>query len=301
MNLRGVLLPLTTPFEGDAVAPARLAAAIPRYEAHGIAGYLVLGSTGEAAYLDEDEKVRLLTAARAAIPPSSTLIAGVGVESTVATIRLARRAGEAGADAVLVLPPFFFRSRMSAEALVRHFTSVADGSPVPVMLYNMPAYTSLVIPPSVVERMAGHPNVIGLKDSSGDVPWILDVLGRVPETFQVVCGSAPAFLPALACGAVGGILAIADAFPEMAVRLFRHHVEGRAAEALALQKHVVTTTRTVLGAHGVAGLKAAMDARGLPGGDPRPPLLPLAETGRAAIAAEVDRLLVSRLLERREV
>jgi 4-hydroxy-2-oxoglutarate aldolase len=301
MNLRGVLLPLTTPFDGDAVQPTRLAAVIPRYETHGVAGYLVLGSTGEAAFLDEDEKVALLTAARSAIPASSTLLAGVGVESTAATIRLARRAAEAGADAVLVLPPFFFRSRMTADALVRHFTAVADASPVPVMLYNMPAYTSLVIPPPVVSTLAAHGNVIGLKDSSGDVPWMLDVLGRVPATFQVVCGSAPAFLPALVSGAVGGILAIGDAFPEMAVRLYRHHVEGRAAEALALQKHMVTATKLVLGAHGIAGLKASMDVRGLPGGNPRLPLLPLAGDDRTAVAAEVDRLLAAHVIDRREI
>ncbi len=295
------MLPLATPFDADPAQPARLAAAIPRYEAHRVAGYLVLGSTGEAAFLDEDEKITLLSAAREAVPRSSTLIAGVGVESTAATMRLARRAAEAGADAVLVLPPFFFRSRMTADALVRHFTAVADASPVPVMLYNMPAYTSLVIPPAVVEKLSPHPNVIGLKDSSGDIPWMLDVLGRVPETFQVVCGSAPAFLPALVSGAVGGILAIGDAFPELAVRLYRLHREGQAVEALALQRQLVATTRLVLGTYGIAGLKAAMEVRGLSGGDPRRPLLPLAHEDRATIAAEVERLLAAALLDRREI
>ena len=301
MNLHGVLLPLTTPFDGDAVQPSRLAGAIPRYEAHGVAGYLILGSTGEAALLDEDEKVAVLSAVREAIPAASTMLAGVGVESTSGTARLARRAADAGADALLVVTPFFFRSRMTADALVRHFSAVADGSPVPVLLYNVPVYTSLVIPPAVVETLAGHPNVIGLKDSSGDLPWMLDVLARVPATFQVLCGSAVAFLPALLSGAIGGILAIGDAFPELAVRLYRHHVEGRAADALALQKQLVATTKLVVGSHGVAGVKAAMDLRGLPGGDPRPPLLPLAANDRAAIAGEIDRLVARHLLDRREI
>jgi 4-hydroxy-2-oxoglutarate aldolase len=301
MNFDGVLLPLTTPFEGGAVAPARLAANIPRYEAHGVMGYLILGSTGEAALLDEDEKIALLVAAREVIPTSSTMLAGVGVESTAATVRLARRAADAGADALLVLPPFFFRSRMTADALVRHFTAVADASPVPMLLYNMPGYTSLVIPPAVVATLAGHPNVIGLKDSSGDLPWMLDVLARVPATFQVVCGSALAFLPALVSGAVGGILAIGDAFPELAVHLYRHHVEGRAAEALTLQKELVAATKLVLGSHSVAGVKAAMDLRGLAGGDPRLPLLPLATSERAAIASGIDSLVARRLLDRLEI
>jgi 4-hydroxy-2-oxoglutarate aldolase len=262
---------------------------------------LVLGSTGEAAFLDEDEKIALLSAAREAIRASWTMLAGVGVESTAATVRLARRAAEAGADALLVLPPFFFRSRMTADALVRHFTAVADASPVPILLYNMPGYTSLVIPPAVVGTLAGHPNVIGLKDSSGDLPWMLDVLARVPATFRVVCGSALAFLPALVSGAVGGILAIGDAFPELAVHLYQHHVEGRAAEALALQKELVAATKLVLGSHGVAGVKAAMDLRGLAGGDPRLPLLPLAASERAAIASEIDRLVARRVLDRLEI
>lgn len=301
MNLHGVLLPLTTPFDGDAVAPARLTAAIPRYEAHGVSGYLLLGSTGEAAFLDEDEKIALLSAAREAIPASKTMLAGVGVEGTGATVRLARRAAAAGADALLVLPPFFFRSRMTADALVRHFSVVADASPVPIVLYNVPGYTSLVIPVAAVATLAHHPNVIGLKDSSGDVPWMLDVLGRVPATFRVLCGSALAFLPALVSGAVGGILAIGDALPELAVRLFHHHVEGRAVEALVLQKELMTATKLVLGSYGIAGLKAAMDLRGLVGGDPRPPLLPLAGTERAAIASEIDRLVARRLLDRLQI
>jgi 4-hydroxy-2-oxoglutarate aldolase len=301
MNLDGVLLPLTTSFDGGVVTPARLAANIRRYEAHGVTGFLVLGSTGEAAFLDEDEKIALLSAAREAIRASWTMLAGVGVESTAATVRLARRAAEAGADALLVLPPFFFRSRMTADALVRHFTAVADASPVPILLYNMPGYTSLVIPPAVVGTLAGHPNVIGLKDSSGDLPWMLDVLARVPATFRVVCGSALAFLPALVSGAVGGILAIGDAFPELAVHLYQHHVEGRAAEALALQKELVAATKLVLGSHGVAGVKAAMDLRGLAGGDPRLPLLPLAASERAAIAGEIDRLVARRVLDRLEI
>ncbi len=301
MNLHGVLLPVTTPFAGDVVAPARLAANISRYQAHGVAGYLVLGSTGEATLLDEGEKIALLAAAREAVPSSATLLAGVGLESTAATARLARRAAEAGADGLLVLTPFFFRTRMTAEALVRHFRTVADASPVPILLYNVPAHTSLVIPPSVVETLATHANVIGLKDSSGDLPWLLDVLARVPETFQIVCGSAPAFLPALHSGAVGGILAIADAFPELAVKVYARHAEGCAAEALALQKQLAAATRLVLGTHGIAGVKAAMETRGLAGGDPRPPLLPLTGDDRDVIAGEVERLLARGVIEHREI
>ncbi len=301
MNLSGVLLPLTTPFEGGAVSPAKLVDNIARYEAHDLAGYLLLGSTGEAALLDDDEKITALAAARKAIPAARAMMAGVGLESTPATVRLARRAADAGADLLLVITPFFFRSRMSADALVRHFTAVADASPVPILLYNVPVYTSLVIPPAVVATLASHQNIVGLKDSAGDLPWLIEVLARAPAGFQVLSGSVLSVLPALACGAIGAILAAGNAFPELAVRLHKNHVQGHAAEALVLQKALVAPSRLVLGTYGVPGVKAAMDLRGLAGGDPRPPLLPLSAIERATIASEIDRLVASGLLPRREV
>jgi len=297
MNLSGVILPLTTPFAGEAVDTAALAANIARYERHGLAGYLLLGSTGEAALLDEDEKLEVLRAARAAIPPGKLMLAGVGVESTRATVRLARAAGEAGADALLVLTPFFFRARMSADALRRHFETVADAAPVPLLLYNVPVHTSLVIPPAVVGELARHPNVAGLKDSSGDLPWLLDVLGRVPAGFRVLCGSAAAFASELAAGAVGAILAVGNALPEPLVELHRRHLAGDAASALALQKALIGPIRAIVNAFGITGIKAVMDLRGLRGGAPRPPLQPLAAAELAELRAELDRVVQAGLIK----
>ena len=297
MNLSGVILPLTTPFAGDTVDTAGLAANIARYERHGLAGYLLLGSTGEAALLDEDEKLEVLRAARAAIPPGKVMLAGIGLESTRATVRLAHRAGEAGADALLVLTPFFFRGRMSADALRRHFETVADGAPVPVLLYNVPMHTSLVIPPAVVGELARHPNVAGLKDSSGDLPWLFDVLGRVPADFRVLCGSAAAFASQLQAGAVGGILALGDVLPEPLVELHRRHLAGDAAGVLALQKALIGPTRVIVNAFGIAGIKAAMGLRGLRGGAPRLPLQPLAAAEVDELRAELDRLVAAGLIK----
>ena len=296
MDLSGIFPPLTTPFEDGETSPARLAENIHRYGRQGFAGYLLLGSTGEAAFLDEDEKVALLRAARAAIPPGRILIAGVGVESTRGTVRLARAAADCGADAVLVLTPHYFRARMTAEALQRHFEAVAGASPAPVLLYNVPAFTGVVIPPPVVASLAAHPNVIGLKDSSGDLGWMLDVLSRVPPSFQVLCGSAFAIQPALAAGAAGGILAAADVLPEPFTALFESQRRGDAAGALSLQKRVMAAARTLVGAHGVAGIKAAMDLRGLHGGAPRPPLRPAADADRNAIRDLLDTLVEDGLL-----
>lgn len=285
MDLAGIFAPLTTPYAGAAVALDRLVANIGRYERHRLAGYLLLGSTGEAALLTADERVEVLRVARPAIARERTMIAGVGMESTADTVRMAAAAAACGADAVLVVTPSYFRAQMTEAALVAHYTAVADGSPLPVLLYNVPQFTGVVIPPAAVERLAAHPNVAGLKDSAGDIGWLVDVLARVPASFQVLCGAAGVVQTALAAGAVGAILAIAGVLPEPCVALFREHKAGRPAAALALQRRLLPAIRLIAGRLGVAGVKAAMDERGLAGGAPRPPLLPVSESDRAAVRA----------------
>ena len=292
MNLSGAFPPVTTPFdERGRVDTGALAANLARYEVHGAAGYLLLGSTGEAAYLEEEEKLEVLCAARRAVTAGRVLMAGVGLESTAATIRLAALAADCGADLALVITPFYFRSRMSDEALRRHFEAVAEASPIPILLYNVPKFTGLVLPVAVAEALSKHPNVAGLKDSSGDLEWMRDLLQRVPASFQVLCGSVSIFAPALALGAVGGVLAAADAVPEPLVELFRAHVVGDAGRARELQAAVVETGRRIVDAAGVPGIKAAMDLRGLSGGAPRPPLLPASSDERGSIGRELARLV----------
>jgi 4-hydroxy-2-oxoglutarate aldolase len=296
VNLAGIFPPLTTPFADGRVALEALAANIARYERHRLAGYLVLGSTGEAALLDDDERLAVLRAARAAIPKSRTMIAGVGLESTAATIRLAEAAAECGADALLVVTPSYFRAQMGEAALVRHFTAVADAAPRPVLLYNVPRFTGVVIPLAAVARLAVHPNIAGLKDSSGDLGWLLAVLAQVPPSFQLLCGAANIIQPALAAGAAGGILALANVVPEPFVALSEHQCDGRDGEALALQKLLLPAVALLASKLGVAGIKAGMDERGLAGGPPRTPLLPLAETDRAAVRECLSALAAQGLL-----
>ena len=297
MNLSGVFPPVTTPFDdrGD-VDLGALAGNLARYEAHGAAGYLLLGSTGEAAYLEEEEKLALLRTARRAVPGDRILMAGVGLESTAATVRLARSAGDCGADLELVITPFYFRARMGEEALRRHFEAVADASPIPVVLYNVPKFTGLAMPASVVEALADHPNVAGLKDSSGDLAWMRGVMERVPEGFRVLCGSVSVFAPALVAGAVGGVLAAADVVPEALVALHRAHVAGDRGRAGELQASIAEAGRVIVDVAGVPGIKAGMDERGLRGGDPRPPLLPATGDEREAIRREIERLVDAGIL-----
>ena len=292
MNLSGVFPPVTTPFDDSGrVDRGALAENLARYEAHGAAGYLLLGSTGEAAYLDEEEKLDVLRAARQAVPSARVLMAGVGLESTAATARLAALAGEGGADFALVITPFYFRSRMSEEALRRHFEAVAEASPIPILLYNVPKFTGLTMPAAVAEALSKHPNVAGLKDSSGDMEWMREVLNHVPASFRVLCGSVSVFAPALAAGAVGGVLAAADVLPEPLVALHRAHAAGDAGRARELQASVTEAGRRIVDAAGVAGIKAGMDVRGLRGGLPRPPLLPASRDERESIRSEIARLV----------
>jgi 4-hydroxy-2-oxoglutarate aldolase len=296
VNLAGIFPPLTTPFVDGRVALDLLAANIARYQRHRLAGYLVLGSTGEAALLEDAERLAVLHAARAAIPADRAMIAGVGLESTDATIRLAATAADCGADALLVVTPSYFRAQMGEAALVRHFTAVADAAPRPILLYNVPKFTGVVIPPAAVARLADHPNIAGLKDSSGDLGWLLAVLALVPSSFQVLCGAANVIQPALAAGAAGGILAFADVAPEPCVALYEMQRAGRTDDALALQKRLLPAIALLVGSLGVAGIKAGMDQRGLAGGPPRAPLMPLAETDRGAVRECLTALAAQGLL-----
>ena len=236
MNLTGVLNPVPTPFDSrDEVDLVRLRAALSRWLASPLSGFVILGSTGEAALLDEDESDRVVAAARDEVPGDRPFIVGTGRESTRATIAATKRAAALGADAVLVRTPGFYKSQMTTEAFVRHYTAVAEASPVPVLLYNFTAVTGVTIPVAAVAALAVHPNIVGMKESNGDSPRIGELVAAVPRTFSVVAGSASTFLDALAGGARGGILALSALLPDACVRLFELSRDGRDDEARMLQ------------------------------------------------------------------
>ena len=291
MILSGVIPPLTTPFENGRIAPARLREIIERYEPHGPQGYLALGSTGEAALLEEDEKLALLRAARAAIPAGKPLLAGVGLESTAATIRLAGLAAGCRADLLLVLTPHYYQPHLTDAAVKAHYRAVADASPVPILLYSVPKFTHYQLPVEVVGSLSEHDNIVGIKDSSGDLEWLARVVDRSSDGFQVVCGSASVFCEALERGAGAGILAAANLLPEVFVKIHRLAAGGKRNDAIALQRSASPASDLAVSTHGVAGIKAAMDVRGLYGGPPRPPLLPASDETRDEIRREIDRLV----------
>jgi 4-hydroxy-2-oxoglutarate aldolase len=281
-QLGGLMVPAVSTFtatgELDGAAFQRN---LDAHVACGMDGVLVAGSSGESALLENDDRRQLLAWARERVPQDRWLLAGVGSESTRLTIQRAKEAKDAGATAALVISPHYFLKRMSERALLAHFRAVADASPLPVLLYNMPAYTHIVLSPSFVHEMAQHENVIGMKDSAGNVPVLQQYLEAQSDSFKVLTGSGGTVVPALEAGASGAILAI-GLYAGPAVRMMVDtFAAGNRAAAAALQQRLTPLATDIAGAMGPAGIKAAMDLVGLSGGAPRSPLLPV-------VGAELD-------------
>lgn len=283
-DLHGIFPPIPTTFTAGGDVDARaIAANVQRWMRTPLAGILALGSNGEAPLLDEDESDRVLAAAREAVPRDRVLLAGTGRESTRATIAASRRAAALGADAVLVRTPSTYKTQMTPDVLVAHYTAVADASPVPVLLYNLPGVTGIVLTPAIVAKLAEHPNVTGIKETSPD----LERLGLFTQLagFAVLCGWAPVVFPALMAGATGAILAVANVLPNECVELYEHQRQGRFDEALSLQRRLTPIAQLVTATYGIAGLKTAMDLAGYQGGPVRTPLLAVSSQARAQIEA----------------
>ena len=274
MDLAGVYPPIATPFDaGGDVDRRALAANVARYAEQGVRGVVALGSNGEAPLLDEPESDAVIAAAREALPADRLLIAGTGRESTRATLDASRRAAGLGADAVLVRTPSYFKPRMTPSALVAHYTAIADAAGVPVLLYNYPAVTGITLTPDTVGRLARHPNIVGIKETSTDAAQIAAYVDASRgEAFTVLAGSAPAFYAALCLGASGAILAAACVVPRACVALLTAFSRGDHEKARDLQRRMIPIAAAVTSGYGVAGLKLAMDIAGYHGGLPRPPL-----------------------------
>src|SRR5260370_31155466 len=292
MNLAGVLGPVPTPFDDrDRVDTARLRAALTKWIKRPLNGVVVLGSTGEAVLMDDFESDQVIVAAREAVPREKRLILGTGRESTQAAIKAAKRAAEHGADAVLVRTPGFFKNQMTTDAFVRHYTAVADASPVPVLLYNFTALTGVNLLPAAVSKLAPHPNIVGMKESGGDVAVIADLVNisrGAPKDFNVLAGTTSTFYAALCVGAIGGILAVACVAPDACVRLFDLTRQARHDDARALQQQLMPLAKLLGNAYGVPGLKAALKIAGYDVGVPRPPLAPVPDAAIDAIRAAIQ-------------
>ena len=278
MNHRfaGIYTPIVTPFTSSGEVDERgLIANVDHYLATPLTGLVVLGSNGEAAQLEDDEADRVVDRVRDRVPRDRPLLVGTGRESTRATIAASRRAAAIGADAVMARTPSFYKPQMTTENFVRHYTEVADASPVPLLLYNVTVYTGVNLLPDAVEQLSRHPNIVGLKDSGNDMLQIADYLTRSQPGFTVLAGAAPTFFTAAALGVHGAVLALAGLVPDLCVELFGQVKAGRVDHARALQRRLLPLARSIGPVFGVPGLKAALDLLGLAGGVPRPPLRPV--------------------------
>ena len=288
INLDGLLLPITTPFrEDESVDFAGLTANIKRWTEAGANGYVVLGSTGERVNLHEHEYLEVIEATRAVIPGTLTFIVGAGQQSTRATIKETERAAHAGAQALLIITPNYYRSAITQEVLIHHYSAVADNSPVPIILYSVPDLTGIRIEPETAARLSEHQNIIGMKDSSSDIIKFAEAVRTVRERFALIVGNGTVFNEALQTGARGGILAVGCAVPEICLAVYRAVESGDLDRARALQQRLTPLARAVTATYGIGGLKAAMDMAGYVGGAVRAPLRLPNEEARA----EIRRLL----------
>jgi 4-hydroxy-2-oxoglutarate aldolase len=288
-SLSGILLPFPTPFapNGDLDAPA-LQENISQWNETGISGHVVLGSTGERVHLDDHEWLRVIETTRASVPKPLAFIVGAGQQSTRASIVEVRRAAEAGADAVLVITPHFYRAEMTQSALANHYGAVADASPVPVLLYSVPAFTNVTLQPETIARLSEHENIVGVKDSSGDILNLAETVRLVPEDFIVLTGNGSALYPALCVGARGAILAVGCIAPRLSVAITEAFAAGEHERARMMQQRLTRATRGIPGAYGISGLKAALDMLGYAGGRVRAPLTNANEEARRKIQAVLE-------------
>jgi len=288
MHLQGIYPPLPTFFSPtEELDLETLQRHVMRLKSTGIAGYVLLGSNGEAVHLTDSERAQVVAAARAAAGPEAQLLVGTGTFSTQATIALCHLAAAAGGDAIVVLPPHYYREQMTIDVLVSHYHVVADASPIPVIIYNMPANTGgLDLDAATVLAIARHPNIIGVKDSSGNVMKLAQIAASARPDFAILAGSAGFLLPALAVGAVGAVAALANIAPEHCCAVQQLFREGQLAPARELQARLIPVNTAITAQYGVPGLKAALELIAGYGGIPRRPLLPL-DTARRIQLQEV--------------
>jgi 4-hydroxy-2-oxoglutarate aldolase len=285
ISLNGIFAPLVTPFAPNGeIDTTAFAFNIRAHLDAGLSGVVIAGSTGEAALLDESERSSLVEVARDILPKTKMLIVGAGAESTRYAIRLAKNAAARGADAVLVVAPHYYSAAMTSDVLLKHYRAVADASPIPVILYNIPKYMHFALPAQVVADLAKHPNIIGIKDSSGNREMLAGFAEAKSPTFSIVSGSGALLQYALGLGATGGILGVSLFAPSLALELHAAMKRGDTAAATHVQDKLAPLHMKIVAELGVPGVKAALDEIGLKGGPLRSPLVPISAADRAEVA-----------------
>jgi len=276
MDVSGIFPALTTPFTADgAVALDDLKFNIQKYNSTALAGYVVIGSTGESTMLSRKEIDTILTGVKEVAGKDKKLIAGTGVESTAETIERTKRAAELGYHVALVKTPYYYKPAYNADTYIKHYRAVADASPIPILVYVVPVFTGVTLDISTIATIAKHPNVIGIKDSTGDVRRIGEMRNEIDPSFQILTGAAAVLLPCLTMSANGAILALACALPQKCAALYQLFSQGEYTKARELQLTLTKASKTLVADLSIPGVKYAMDVHGYRGGFPRLPIQPL--------------------------
>lgn len=285
----GIIPAIPTPFTPDGeLNLEQFQKNLTRHNQSPLSGYVIGGSNGEFVLLEEDEKIQVVENAKSIIPDERVLIVGTGLESTRATMRLTNKLAASGAQVAIVVTPSYFTNQMTSDSLVEHYRQVADSSPIPVLLYNVPANTGIILPIDAVVQLAPHANIIGLKDSGGDITRIGAIVDRTPNDFAVLAGSGGFLLAALAVGAVGCISALGNIAARELSNLVDHYRNGELDKAREIQLQLIEINKTVTSRFGVAGLKSALDLIGFYGGPVRAPLLPLSDDEIEAVRESLE-------------
>jgi 4-hydroxy-2-oxoglutarate aldolase len=286
-NLQGIIAPISTPFIDGEVAYDQLTHNILRYAKTRLSGIFALGSNGENPALEEQERLKVFETIMKSRSPEQTVIAGTAFESTQLAIRFARILVGMGADYISVLTPSYYKKALSDDAQIGHFQRIADALPVPILIYNVPGHTGITLSPKVVESLAQHPNIAAMKDVAPGM--FSHYLQYASDHFSIIAGTIDSLLPALMIGAVGGVVSLANAFPEACCELYKLFKNGELSQAKDLYRRLLRLNQSISGVYAVAGVKAAMDLNGYFGGDPRLPLLPLSLEQKQRLAEVVNK------------
>jgi 4-hydroxy-2-oxoglutarate aldolase len=282
-SIFGIFPALTTPFEKGDLSVSQLKSNIEKFERINLSGYLVLGSTGESVLMNDRERIKAVETVSACASEGKTIIAGTGLQSTRATIEFTNLAAGAGADYALVVTPFYFKRQMTAENLENYYLDVAEKSKIPILMYNVPKFTGLDLPVKAILSLADHPNIAGLKESSGKMALMGELIKSCPQDFVIFQGTGSLLFTSLMLGARGGILALSNMAPADTVEIFEMVQAGQLEKAREIQMRFITLNERVVNAYGVPGIKCAMDLLGYFGGPPRPPLQPVAQEVKDSI------------------
>jgi 4-hydroxy-2-oxoglutarate aldolase len=282
-SISGILPALTTPFEKGDLSVTQLKSNIEKFESIDLSGYLVLGSTGESVLMNDREGIKAVETVCASASQGKTIIAGTGMQSTRATIEFTNLAADAGAHYGLVVTPFYFKRQMTAENLENYYREVADKTKIPIVMYNVPKFTGLDLPLKAILSLADHPNIVGLKESSGNIALVGELIKSCPEDFAIFQGTGSLLFTSLMLGARGGILALSNMAPAETVEIFEMVNAGEMEKAREIQMRLITLNETVVNTYGVPGIKCALDLLGYFGGHPRSPLQPVGQDIKDAI------------------